>query len=139
MGWLFSHQTQAALIHELIQSEENERFNIQVIAHQLCDDVLWSVAEITVKAEGVFRNLAPGQSFRIIRRDLLQGYGDHWGYKPMDESMHPYCYTCPLCYLEMAPERSRKWREGVRAYHAGRRLPASPVRPVPAHRHSVSG
>jgi hypothetical protein len=34
--------------------------------------------------------------------------------------MHPYYYSCPLRFLDLAPEQSRAWREGVRAYHAQR-------------------
>lgn len=43
-----------------------------------------------------------------------------WGSKDMDEGMHPYYYSCPLKYLELAPVKCEKWREGVRAYHAKR-------------------
>ena len=42
-----------------------------------------------------------------------------------DESMHPYYYTCPLSYLDLAPEQSADWRAGVRAYHARRRTPTA--------------
>jgi hypothetical protein len=40
-----------------------------------------------------------------------------WGYKDMEESSHPYFYSCPLGYLKLAPEKSKEWREGVRKYH----------------------
>jgi hypothetical protein len=40
-----------------------------------------------------------------------------WGYKDMEESMHPYQYSCPLGYLELAPEKNAEWRKGVRKYH----------------------
>ena len=39
--------------------------------------------------------------------------------------MHPYYYTCPLSYLDLAPEQSADWRAGVRAYHARRRTPTA--------------
>lgn len=40
----------------------------------------------------------------------------------MTESMHPYSYSCPLSYLEMAPVECEAWHEQVRSYHeAGRR------------------
>jgi hypothetical protein len=120
MGWYFSNQSRSELIRELIQVEETPHAHVQVLAHALRGNVLWSVAEITVKQEGIYKDLAPGQSIRTIRCDLLQGRGDQWGYKPMDESMHPYYYSCPLRYLEMADELCREWREGVRAYHARR-------------------
>lgn len=94
--------------------------------------MLWSVVELTAKVEGVHRDLAPGQSLRYIRCDLLERSGNQWGYKPLDESMHPYYYSCPLSYLDLAPEQSADWRAGVRAYHARRRTPTASTAPAAA-------
>jgi hypothetical protein len=121
MGWFFSGQSKSELIRELVEAYETERASVRVIAHALRGNVLWSVVELTVRQEGVYRDLAPGQSRRHIRCDLLQCCDGDWGYKPMDESMHPFYYSCPLSYLDMAPEQSREWREGVRDYHTRRR------------------
>ncbi len=98
---------------------------MNVIAHALRGNVLWSVVEMTAKAEGVHHDLAAGQSPRYIRCDLLERSGGQWGHKPLDESMHPYYYSCPLSYLDLAPEQSADWRAGVRAYHARRRTPTA--------------
>ncbi|MDR2111612.1 MAG: hypothetical protein LBQ62_00670 [Candidatus Accumulibacter sp.] len=121
MGWFFSSQSRAELIAELIEPYETARARVKIIAHAMRGNVLWSVAEMTAKAEGAHQGLAPGQSVRYIRCDLLKKSGNEWGYKPMDETAHPYYYTCPLRYLDMAPEVSREWRECVRAHHARRR------------------
>ncbi|WP_313024515.1 hypothetical protein [Pseudomonas lopnurensis] len=126
MGWYYSRQSRAELIRELIQPQETERASVRIIAHTLRGNVLWSVAELTAKVEGVHKDLAPGDSMRYIRCDLLHGSGGEWGYKPMDESVHPYYYTCPLSYLEMTKEVSPDWREHVRAYHARRRQSDAP-------------
>lgn len=58
----------------------------------------------------------------VITLDLLENGGKEsgWGHKGMDESVHPYYYSCPLAYLELAPVANEKWREGVRTYHARR-------------------
>jgi len=104
MGWLFSSRTRSELIRDLIQPEDRERASVRIIAHTLRGNVLWSVVEITAKAEGVHQDLAPGESLCYIRCDLLQRSGGQWGYKGMDESMSPYYYTCPRPYLEMAKE-----------------------------------
>ena len=120
------------LIAELIAPQETERASVKVIAHTLRGNVLWSVAEVTARAEGVHRDLAPGQSLRYIRCDLLERSGSQWGYKPLDESMHPYYYSCPLSYLDMTPEQSADWRAGVRAYHARRRTPTASTAPAAA-------
>ncbi|RZN97945.1 hypothetical protein EVV10_22920, partial [Pseudomonas aeruginosa] len=87
MGWYFSHQSRSELIMELIAPHETERVSAKVIAHALRGNVLWSVVEMTAKVEGVHRDLAPGQSLRYIRCDLLERSGNQWGYKPLEESM----------------------------------------------------
>jgi hypothetical protein len=51
---------------------------------------------------------------------LLESAGLEWGYKSLDESVHPYYYSCPLRYLDMAPVQSPAWRERVHRFHAGR-------------------
>ncbi|CUR45129.1 hypothetical protein [Alloalcanivorax xenomutans] len=126
MGWYYSRQTRAQLIQELIQPQEGERAYYDVIAHALRGNVLWSVVRITAKQAGIF-SLDIGETTSFIRCDLLQGSGGEWGHKPLEESMHPYYYSCPVRYLDMAPEQCREWREGVRAYHTRRRNPRSPV------------
>ncbi|ELH5325995.1 TPA: hypothetical protein ACQGUU_001916 [Pseudomonas aeruginosa] len=125
MGWLFSSRTRSELIRKLTQPEDQARARVRVIVHTLRGNVLWSVTEVTAKAEGVHPDLAPGESMRYIRCDLLQCSGGEWGYKAMDESMAPYYYSCPLRYLDMAKELSPGWREKVRAYHARRRQSAT--------------
>ena len=119
MGWYFSRQTRDQLIRELTTPQENEHFCSEVIAHALRGNVLWSVVRVIPKQAGAF-DLKEAESTTFIRCDLLKGSGGEWGYKPLDESMHPYYYSCPLGYLEMAPVRSEAWREGVRAYHRRR-------------------
>jgi hypothetical protein len=125
MGWYFSRQTRDQLIHELIRPHESEQARSEIIAHALRGNVLWSVARVTAKQAGVL-DLTEGESTTFIRCDLLEGAGSEWGHKPLDESMHPYYYSCPLRYLDMAPVKSSEWREGVRAYHSNRRKPATP-------------
>ncbi|MDR0578706.1 MAG: hypothetical protein LBI87_14540 [Candidatus Accumulibacter sp.] len=119
MGWYFTRQSRSEMIAELIAPQETGHARAQTIAHALRGNVLWSVVEVTDKVTDKNRDLAPGPQ-RFIRCDLLQGSGGEWGYKPLDESMHPFYYSCPLRYLDLAPEQSHAWREGVRAYHAQR-------------------
>lgn len=119
MGWYFSRQTRDQLIGELITPQENEQARSEVIAHALRGNVLWSVVRVTAKQAGML-GLKEGESTTFIRCDLLKGSHGEWGYKPLDESMHPYYYSCPLSYLELTPARSEAWREGVRTYHRRR-------------------
>jgi hypothetical protein len=51
-----------------------------------------------------------------------------WGYKDMDESMHPYYYDCPLRLLDATkPDgEESEWRKAVRARHAQRKTVPKP-------------
>jgi hypothetical protein len=81
--------------------------------------VLWAVWERTFTKDG--QTAQPTERWIIC--DLLRHQKDYgWGYKDMEESMHPYYYSCPLGYLEMVPIDQygghAEWRECVRHYHA---------------------
>jgi hypothetical protein len=81
--------------------------------------VLWAVWERIFTKDG--QTVRPTE--RWITCDLLRFRKDFgWGYKDMEESMHPYYYSCPLSYLELVPidqyGGNAEWREGVRRYHA---------------------
>jgi hypothetical protein len=84
-----------------------------VLAHCCVGNILWTANEVTV--DGVLED-------RWIGCDALnRGTGDGWGYKPMDEDMGPYYFSCPVSYLDMATphkgsEYSVKWRENVREF-----------------------
>ena len=81
--------------------------------------VLWSVWERTFTKDD--QQIESPQ--RWIQCDLLRHQRDYgWGYKDMEESMHPYFYSCPLRYLDLVPidqfGGNQEWRTGVRNYHA---------------------
>ena len=78
--------------------------------------MLWSLVLVNAKVDGV-AGLKAGESTYLIRCDLLEGSHNGWGYKGRDESMHPYYYSCPLEYLEIAPDVSPGWRKRVREHH----------------------
>ncbi len=112
MGWLFKRgYDKALLIQHLIKPEENEETRWETLAHSVRGKVLWSVMEVTNKQKQTSRC--------FIACHLLESHSDGagWGYKDMDESMWPSYYSCPLKYLEMAPEISPGWRDEVRLYH----------------------
>jgi hypothetical protein len=131
MGWLFTHgSTRQGLIRERTAnwdrtSEDGMLVKTNCLAHcfrgNRFSGVLWAVWERTFTKDG--QDAQPTE--RWITCDLLRyqmGYG--WGYKDMEESMHPYYYSCPLGYLAMVPMDqyggNEKWREGVKAHHARR-------------------
>jgi len=122
MGWLMKRgYTRSMIIDHLTQTEESEKTRYRTIAHCLRGNVLWSVVEITSKVDGlrlVNTRLATGQSKHFIACHLLARSEYGWGYKDMEESMHPYYYTCPIKYLEMVPVvECKEWREKVYEYH----------------------
>src|SRR5574337_719100 len=96
MGWTFVRQTRDQLIRELLAPQASERACCEVMGH------------------------AAGESVCYIGCHLLESSGGDWGYKSLDESVHPYYYSCPLRYLDMAPVQSPEWRERVHRFHAGR-------------------
>jgi len=117
MGWKFTALTRDQLIRELVAPEDTERANRKVIDHTLDGDVLWSVVRVTAKQAGVM-GLAVGDSVCFIACDLLEGSG----YKSLAEAEHPYYYSCPLRYLDMAPQQCAAWRGWVRTYHEQRHV-----------------
>lgn len=126
MGWLFTvGSTRRELIAERVESWERQLGELLVKSKCLAhcfrggrfSGVLWSVWERT------FNDSEARPPERWIQCDLLQysKSNDGWGYKDMDESMHPYFYSCPLGYLEKVPIEqfggNEEWRKGVQAYH----------------------
>lgn len=131
MGWLFkSGSTRRDLIEERTKSWERQSGEMLVkstcLAHcyrgNVFSGVLWSVWERTF-----MKNDAEVQpTERWIQCDLLQYERDFgWGYKDMEESMHPYYYSCPLKYLDMVPIDTYgghpEWRAEVALHHERRR------------------
>jgi hypothetical protein len=113
MGWLFTRgQTRKELIAERTKGWVTKGASTRCIAHCTRGNVLWIVVEQYIRATGHFE--------RFIECDLLQterGFG--WGYKDMDESMHPYYYSCPVSYLDMGTRvLCQEWRNEVRKYAA---------------------
>ncbi len=132
MGWLFRDgSTRRELIEERSKNwerttEDGMLVKSACLAHcyrgGFGSGVLWSVWERTFTRDG--QNVQPTE--RWIACDLLRYQRDYgWGYKDMEESMHPYYYSCPSSYLAMVPidqyGGNAEWREGVKAHHERRR------------------
>lgn len=118
MGWLFTRgQTRADLIQRLTKPEEGDKSSYRTLAHCTKGNVLWAVQEVVFKQGNPrFEAGAPQRFIGCYLIAPQKGFG--WGYKDMEESMHPYYYHCPLAYLDMAPEACVAWREKVREWHA---------------------
>lgn len=131
MGWLFkSGSTRKQLIAERTsnwtrEGAESVTVTTTCLAHcyrgNVYSGVLWATWERTYTKDG--EQAQPTE--RWITCDLLRYQKDYgWGYKDMDESMHPYYYSCPLKYLDLVPidiyGGNAEWRDGVRTHHARR-------------------
>lgn len=127
MGWLFRPGfSRKEMIAGQVQGSERTLDDGTVmkstcLAHcyrgGVFSGVLWSVWERTFLRDG--QPTKP--PMRWIMCDLLRYEQGEWGYKDIEESMHPFYYSCPLGYLALAPldqfGGNSDWREGVRAYH----------------------
>ncbi len=114
MGWTFIRgATRQDIIGELLQTSEDESGKSTVLAHCLRGNVLWSVWE--------FLDKKTNKSQCIIGCDLMEQHNQYgWGYKRMEEGMHPLYYNCPLNYLDMVTEEKvicPEWRARVREEH----------------------
>jgi hypothetical protein len=110
MGWTYGWADKASLVKEL--TSPGHWPDGGLVTYSLRGNSLWAVYE-------------PSDGRRFILLYLLDGTRGakpddiyRWGYKDMDESMHPFYYNCPLKFLGMAPVANEEWREKVREYHA---------------------
>lgn len=124
MGWLYTRQTKEQLISALLRPRSDDNLTEEVLEHHLAaGDVLWSLVRVTARDTAnpeALHNLQPGESRVYIRCDLLEVSGEGWGFKALDETVSPFYWSCPLHYLDLAPEQSPDWRAGVRKFHAKR-------------------
>ncbi len=130
MGWLYpTGINRKELIVSRVEPFESIVNGVQVKTECLrhCfrggvySGVLWSVWSRTFIKDGIEQQ--PEQ--RWICCDLICCHSGEWGYKNMDESVHPYYYSCPLGYLKLVPIEQfggcKEWRDMVHAFHAERR------------------
>lgn len=111
MGWLFQcGASRADIIHCCTQPEDNDHARWTTLAYCTKGNVLWTVYEVF--------NKQSSETKRFIGCILIARASEGWGYKNMSESMGPCYYSCPLSYLDMAPEADSDWRQRVREHHA---------------------
>ena len=130
MGWYYpTNISRKELIESRTKSFESESSGVKVETECLrhCfrggvfSGVLWSVWQRTFVKDGL--EVEPEQ--RWICCDLIRCHVKEWGYKPMDESFHPFYFSCPSGYLKLVPIEKfggcKEWRDDVREYHAERK------------------
>ena len=107
MGW--THTRGAGKKEIIAEIEASFASGCELVAKRCVGNHFWTVVR-TPERE-------PFIVLFLLRSDRHYG----WGYKDMDESMHPYYYTCPEKFLDIAPERCEEWRDKVLEYHARRK------------------
>lgn len=121
MGWVFhlyERGTHANIDEALMGSHEFEKNGETIKVTQTdCRLVNFNRHYHVVRYNGVPQAIV----VTLIDRRRAPGGGSEWGYKDMDESMHPYYYDCPLELLDIVPtpdnQNAREWRENVRKFH----------------------
>ena len=128
MGWLFvPGSNRRSMIKDRTEGWErtnDDGMTIKTFCLAHCfrgncfSGVLWSVFERTFLREG--EQIEPTQ--RWIQCDLMRysRSDDGWGYKDMEESLHPFYFSCPKKYLDLVPIEiyggNAEWREEVRQH-----------------------
>lgn len=128
MGWLFFKPSKEALVEHLL--DPNQYGNTKVVDHALRGNHLWMLFE-TQERKRIVGLCLLGKSGRTFQT---------WGYKDMDETMHPYFYDCPLRLIDTATEplndSAARWREAVREYWKKK---ASKPKPIAGMRVNYGG
>lgn len=115
MGWYFTHgATRGDIIEELTHEQRTDERVFRTLRKCFRGNTMYTLHE----------GGKHGETKKWIGVYLLQRSDVGWGYKDMDESMHPYYYDCPVSYLDAADEptteNAEKWREVVRRKAAER-------------------
>lgn len=118
-------------VSSIIATETSGSRRWCTVAHKLMprkeDDyrILWVVHELEF-LQDEDRHRA-GEKTRFVSCYRLAKVDGYWGNKPESEEMGPISVSCPLEFLDLAPEgetysnTSAWWRSQVRAYHAAKR------------------
>lgn len=131
MGWLFSHyESKKDLANKLVKQVEESK--ALYLGHSLVGNILYVAIqyvkeEETLVANEVVKLNKPVSCILIYKLEHNRKDYYNWGYKDMDESMHPYYYACPLKLLQITDlhkpdnENSKTWREEVVKYHKAKK------------------
>ena len=107
MGWLFGWDTRKQLVDHLCGDAW-----VKTLKRRFVGNTLYTVHSYK-QTDGTVIKYA---CVYLLKGRSNTRYG--WGYKDMDETMHPYYYDFPVSWLDLLSptdsENARKWREEVR-------------------------
>ena len=120
MGWLFYKNSKDELDKHLLDAAKYS--SATITDYSLRGNHLWIQIEKNDTKERLIGLFLLGSSGRTFQ---------NWGYKDMDETMHPYYYDCPLRLIDTATEplneSSAEWRKKVRTYWERKKSTPKPV------------
>jgi hypothetical protein len=112
MGWLFCASSKDELV-AYIEHDLSKVSGLTILGKAVRGSRLWYAVK------------RGGEQYIVLyltEGDRSQPTQWRWGYKDMDESMHPYYYDCPIGLLDLTPQAIESdWRKAVRAHHAKRK------------------
>jgi hypothetical protein len=111
MGWLFYHREPGAETNaEHFASKLGDRY--EITAHGTVENVFYAAVRN--------RETREVRAFVALTR-WVRGARENFGYKDMDETVHPYYYKAPEAVLDaLTPtthEEALAWRANCRRYH----------------------
>ena len=106
MGWYSNRGNRKYVIEQLTAGNNRTKCIRHCYRGNAFTGVLWQVWECDIIPK------------TFITVDILEYRNGQWYNKPVDESMGPYYYSCPLAYLDLASVENPAWRESVKEYHA---------------------
>ena len=120
MGWLYYKNSKDQLVKDLLDPAKYS--SATITDHSLRGNHLWVQIEKNDTKERLIVLFLLGSSGRTFQ---------NWGYKDMDETMHPFYYDCPLRLIDTATEplneSSAEWRNKVRTYWERKKSTSKPV------------
>jgi hypothetical protein len=118
MGWLFCASSKDELVAH-IERDLSSVPGLTILGKAVRGSRLWYAVE---RGEQRFIVLY------LTECDRRDHPAYRWGYKDMDESVHPYYYDCPIRLLDLTPQAIESgWRKAVR--DAARRKSQPKVKP----------
>ncbi len=120
MGWTFPHSTttKKRLVDEIL-SDYRHHPNWKIIKTALVGSCFWMA----------LHSLKTDEKFIVLY--LMEKHDGVYGYKDMDETMHPFYYNCPLALLDLTSSlmnEANAWRQEMRKQIAEKKaLKAKPI------------
>jgi len=122
MGTYGGYNSRKELVDEVTKTWESEH------AIQVAEKKFFSGNDLWVLFARTSKHASTDVERFIVLFKISRWGEGNWAYKPIEESMGPFEYSCPISFLDAAqhpfpngyPEGYSDWRANVRAWHARR-------------------